>query len=268
MRRCDLRRRAGGLSLALALLALAPAARAQDGGDLDPGMLEVCPELKDAGPREREQLIALFFELDPRHLGAAQRERTKSLFDLGKPEDVAVLARYLDQDHKPPCLAGVSAVFLAHGDAGLVWLLERWASAPPPRRGRLIEVLANAGEQREVWQFLLRALRDRTPVPDAHAAAIAPPGYTDLRVCDHALRALGQRLRRVKEVRLPGDPADLRVDSTMPPDVRDARVQSLGKFLAADDGFQALLLAAPSVRDGAEGARAGAICDKLGLGAP
>jgi hypothetical protein len=231
-------------------------------------MVRVCPELASAGPRERRQLIALFFELGPRDLDEETRRRTRALFDLERAEDVRVLTRYLDRSGRVPCVAGLQAVFRAHGGAGLLWLLERYTRAEPDRKGRLVVVLSAFDEQ-EVWRLLIRLLDDRTPVPNEEAAQIAPPGYQHLRVCDYALRALGKKLARVPpEVKLPGDRLSRSIHSTMPIEVRHRRIERVGGFLKRDEEFQAFLLAQPRLIDALPAGareRVREVCQTLGI---
>jgi hypothetical protein len=160
---------------------------------------------------------------------------------------------------------GLQAALRAHGDAGLVWLLERLAAAPPERRARPIAVLA-AFDQREAWQALLALLADTTRVPNPRAAAQAPPGYADLRVCDHALRALAPRLRPFP---LPAGIEEWRVDPLMPLGVRDKRVAA-ARAAAAAPPVAEHLAARPSVReaqpaDPALVQRLGAALERLGV---
>ncbi len=204
---------------------------------IEEGMLRSCPELKTAGPKERRQLIALFFELDSRSLNARTAKKTRSLFDLEDEADAKLLGRYVDAPGIVRCVAGLKAVFKAHGALGQLWLLERYAKAKPARKGRLITLLG-VFDELETWRLLLKLLDDRTPVPDPHAAQIAPPDYQDLRVCDYALRTLGAKLARLRGLKLPGNRASRNVHSTLPIPVRDRRVGSLAKQLAASEAFK------------------------------
>lgn len=226
------------LCLSLFLGLLCGTAQAQeDSPPIEEGMLRSCPELKTAGPRERRQLIALFFDLDPSSMNAKAAEKTRSLFDLKAKKDAKVLERYLDARGIVHCVAGLKAVFRAHGAAGQLWLLERYVKAQPARKGRLLSLLA-VFDELETWRLLIKLLDDKTPVPDPHAAQIAPPDYQDLRVCDYALRTLGGKLARLKTVKLAGKRASRNVHSTMPIPARDRRVAALIKQLAASEAFK------------------------------
>lgn len=230
-------------------------------------MLRSCPELKTAGPKERRQLIALFFDLDPSSLDAKAAEKIRSLFDLEAEADAKLLGRYLDAPGIVRCVAGLQAVFKAHGAAGQLWLLERYATAQPARKGRLITLLA-VFEELETWRLLVKLLDDKTSVPDPHAARIAPPDYQHLRVCDYALRVLGGKLTRLGTVKLPGNRSSRSVHSTMPIPVRDQRVTSLAKQLAASEAFKTHLTGCgrllPAL-DGDARARATKVLTQLGV---
>jgi hypothetical protein len=260
------------LLFALCLLLGAPV-WAQDNTPEDPeineGMLEVCPALKGAQGRAKEQLMLLFFEgVEPTRLNDASQKRIRGLFDLGNAGDVTVLSRYLDALALSSCIEGLRAVFVAHGKVGLVWLLERYAAAKPARRGRLIELI-RVFDQREVWRLLIHLLRDKTPVPDLASAVIAPPGYTSMRVCDHALRALGAKLAKRKEVELPGGRRAFSCHATLPIKTRDRRVAKVGAFLGKNEPFQTVLVSAPSLLESPDAdvkSRVKALAKVLGLG--
>lgn len=235
----------------LLLAALAAPAWAQ-GGDLGPTpaeeeKLRLCPELKEAQGRTREQLEALFFQLDPTDfLGdPSKAERVRALFDLGAEADARLLLAQLDGEGPSRCLPGLQAVLVAHGPQGLVWLLERTAATPAPRRGRLIACLA-AFHEREAWRVLLALLSDKTPVPNPKGQAQAPPGYADLRVCDHALRALAVRLRRTLP---PPEGIEWKVDPLLPIAVRDKRVEAL-KAAAPVPPLSEQVAGRPAIREG------------------
>jgi hypothetical protein len=233
-----------------ALLLLLPAiARAQDppppppggDGDEEPAepapvepteeMLAICPELKTATGHAREQLVALFFGLDVRDLDDEEvRGHVRELFDLGKPEDVALLGRYLDAPGPCRCMDGLKAIVVAHGAEGLSWVLERLAAAEPAKKGRLV-ALVGASTSRESWRVLRALLSDTTSVPNHEQAQIAPPGYEALRVADHAFVALGTR---IADLPRPEGIAEWRVDPVMPVHVRDSRIAALRQALATD----------------------------------
>ena len=103
--------------------------------------------------------------------------------------------------------------------------------------------------------MLQRLLRDATTVPNEHSAKIAPPSYRDLRVCDYALRALGGKIGRTIEVKLPGNRRARTVHPTLPMKVRARRVRRMAKFLTVSEPYQAYLISLPSLNDRAEAAR-------------
>jgi hypothetical protein len=245
--------RTGPLLSLLLLAACACPVQAQ-GGDLGPTpaeeeKLRLCPELKEAQGRTREQLEALFFQLDPTDFlgegGEAKAAKVRALFDLGAEADAKLLVAQLDGEGTARCLPGLQAVLVAHGPQGLVWLLERLAATPAPRRGRLIACLA-AFHEREAWRVLLALLSDKTPVPNPKGAAQAPPGYADLRVCDHALRALAVRLRRTVP---PPEGIEWKVDPLLPIAVRDKRVEAL-KAAAPVPPLSDQVAGRPTIREG------------------
>jgi hypothetical protein len=226
--------------------------------------LEICPQLADATGRRRDQLEALYFDLtiadveDPAGEDAAL---ARELFDLGNAEDTKLLAAELTADGSR-CLPGLQAVLRAHGANGLLWLLERLAETPAPKRGRVIAAVA-AFDEREAWSTLLALLTDLTPIPNARAAAQAPPGYQDLRVCDHALRALAPRLRDVAPA---PDGIDWRVEPLLPIKVRDQRIAAL-RDAASKPPLSEHVAARPLARDAladAARARLDAALKKLG----
>lgn len=244
-------RRIPELLLALVLLAGAPAG-AQD-GPLGPSpdeeqKLRLCPQLKDATGRRREQLEALYFELSPSALDEPRAARARELFDLAREDDVALLRAELaaegDKGGPAASLAGLQAVLRAHGARGLAWLVAHLITTPREKSARVIAALA-AFDEREAWSALLALLADPTPVPNARAAAVAPPGYVHLRVCDHALRALAPRLRATFP---PPEGVEWRVEPLLPVKLRDQRLAAL-RALAAIDAFQAHLAARASARD-------------------
>lgn len=203
----------------------------------DAHQLRLCPELKTARGRARTQLRALFFKLHPKRLTAKARPRVRALFDLRRQGDVALLARYLDASDRVACLNGLRTVFRAHGDAGLVWLLERYARAKPTRRARLLTLLADF-DRREVWRLFEKLLADRTVLPDPGGRRVAPPGFRDLRVCDHALRALTLKLGRVRALEFAGSRADRTVHALLAIKLRDARVARFARTLRAHRGYR------------------------------
>lgn len=203
--------------------------------------LRICPELKDATGRRREQLEALFFDLSPGDV-AAKPEKIQALFPL-EGADAKLLEAELDGAGPARCLTGLQTVIRAHGARGVLWLLERLAAQPGAKRGRAIAVLA-ALDAREVWQALVALLADPTPVPNPQGAAQAPPGYVDMRVCDHALRSLSQRLKKYKRP----EGIEWRADPMLPIAVRDKRVAA-ARALARDELFLADVAGKPAARD-------------------
>lgn len=258
----------GGLVL-LAFAALGATAVAQD-DPLGPTpdeqeKLRICPQLADATGRRRDQLEALYFELTPADVEDPASEDAalaRQLFDLANVDDTRLLTTELTAEGSR-CLPGLQAVLRAHGAPGLLWLLERLVETPAPRRGRLIAALG-AFDEREAWVSLLTLLVDRAPVPNPRAAAQAPPGYHDLRVCDHALRALAPRLRDVAPA-----PAglDWRVEPLLPITVRDARIAALREAAGQpplSDHVAARPLARDALPDDAARARLDAVLERLG----
>ena len=228
-------------------------------------MLEVCPELKDAGPREHEQLVALFFKLGAETLKRKAAQDVRELFDLKAEADTAILVRYLEKPGRSACGIGLRAVFRAHGAPGQLWLLERTVNAEPVHRGRLIGMLASFDDQ-ETWRLLIKLLKDRTPVPSEHASKTAPKGYVHLRVCDYALRSLASKLSRLRRIRVKR--TNRHVHATLPLEDRDYRIKTVAQLLERNDEFQTHLVGLPRLGDALDGddrARAATALAKLGV---
>lgn len=227
--------------------------------------LRICPQLADATGRRRDQLEALYFELtlaDVADPASDEAVYARELFDLANADDAKLLTAELTADGSQ-CLPGLQAVLRAHGAPGLVWLLERLAETPAAKRGRVIAALA-AFDEREAWTTLLSLLGDRTPVPNPRAAAQAPPGYHDLRVCDHALRALAPRLRDVAPA---PEGLDWRVEPLLPITVRDERLAALREAAGKpplSEHVAARTTARDALPDDAARARLDAALKKLG----
>ena len=217
----------------VALLALGGVALAQDDGVGSPSrepteeMLQHCPELKGSIGLRRDQLVALFFELDPR---AMDERKVRSLFEL--PRDAAFLEDFLAEKGRYRAQSGLRAVVAGLGSAGFAWIVDRFENGKPETRGRAVDALLVV-DAREAWRLLETRLDDKRSVPDWKASQEAPPGYKDLRVCDHALRLLGSKLVGVVK------PPETRVSSLLAIDERDARIAKAKEFLARDATYRA-----------------------------
>jgi len=230
------------VALLAVLLACGLASAQEDGlGGKDreptPEMLRVSPELKGKIGLEKEQLIALFFELDAKKPDA---KKVRALFSIER--DQALLERYLTEKGRYRAQSGLRAVVAGLGSSGFAWALDRFENGKPESRGRALDALS-ATEARETWDVLERALQDERPVPDWRAAQEAPPGYKALRVCDHALRLLGSKLLPVVK-----DPPETRVSSLQPLEERDALRKKLEAFLAKDETVRRHRAALPAVK--------------------
>lgn len=225
------------------LLALGSAALAQDGLGGETGrppteeQLRLCPELKGAIGLRKDQLLALFFELDDRKVDA---RKVRSLFDAER--DAALLDGYLDEKGRYRAQTGLRAVVAGLGSAGLAWALDRFEHGKPEARGRALDALT-ALDAREAWQVLESRLGDTRSVPDWRSSQEAPPGYKHLRVCDHAAKVLGQKLIDVT------NPPETRVGPLIAIDERDARVKALADFLAKDAAYKAHVAKARSLEE-------------------
>jgi hypothetical protein len=219
--------------LLVILLALGGGALAQEDGvggpvrDASPEQLQHCPELKGAIGLRRDQLFALFFELDGR---TVDEKKVRALFAL--PRDAAFLEGFLAEKGRYRCQSGLRAVVAGLGSAGMTWAVDRAENGAPEIRGRALDTLV-ATDTREVWKVLESKLDDKRAVPDWRAANEAPPGYSDLRVCDHATRVLGSKLIGVTK------PPETRVGSLAPIETRDARIVKLKDFLGKDPAYLA-----------------------------
>ncbi len=228
-------------TLLLALLLVGGVALAQDDGVEAPPrepseeMLRHCPELKGAIGLRRDQLLALFFELDPHRIDEA---KVRALFVL--PRDGGLLEGFLVEKGRFRAQTGLRAVVAGLGSAGFAWAIDRFENGKPESRGRALDALL-AVEAREAWRLLEARLDDTRAVPDWRAAQEAPPGYKDLRVCDHAVRLLGSKLVGVSK------PPETRVSSLLPLDERDARIAKVKQFLASDAAYRAHVEKARSI---------------------
>jgi hypothetical protein len=212
-------------------------------------MARACPELKTAVGRRKAQFLALYFDLPGKSAGDAQTKKTVAdAFDLGNAEDSAFLEKLLLERGPYKAQDGVRLVVACSGPKGVAWVLERFEKIKPEGKGRLIDALLHSSE-REVWKFLQKLLDDQTPVPNWRASQEAPPGYVDLRVCDHALRTLGSRLIAA-EIKLPEDAKGGQVTSLMPIDDRQTRIALVKSALLADKAYADLVAKAPSVLEG------------------
>lgn len=227
--------------LLVALMTVGGAALAQEDGlgaaprEPTEEMLQHCPELRGAIGLKRDQLLALFFELDA---SSVDEKRVRSIFSL--PRDKDLLEGFLDEKGRYRAQSGLRAVVAGLGSAGLAWAAGRFENGKPESRGRALDALV-AVKAREAWKLLEARLEDKRPVPDWRAANEAPPGYKALRVCDHAVRLLGSRLMDVTT------PPDTRVGSLLPIEDRDARILKVKDFLARDAAYRAHVAKAPSL---------------------
>jgi hypothetical protein len=197
-------------------------------------MLRHCPELKGAIGLRKDQLLALFFDLDAR---PTDEKKVRSTFAL--PRDAAFLEGFLDEKGRYRAQTGLRAVVAGLGSAGLAWAADRFEKGKPEARGRALDTLTSV-DAREAWKLLETRLDDTRGVPDWKAAQEAPPGYKELRVCDHALRVLGAKLLDVTK------PPETRVGALVAVEERDARIAKVKEFLAKDDAYRAHLAKAPS----------------------
>jgi hypothetical protein len=241
----------GALAIAGAL-----SARAQEGGlggpdegaDPTEAQVKACPRLAGATGRRKNQLMALYFQLDWAKPDEA-KEKVAKLFDFERAEDKALLEGVLLEKGPRPQARGLRAL-VAASNPGLVWLMGEFdkAQAQPSDLGVCVDAVF-AARSKEAIRFLERCLDDPRPVPDTKAAQEAPPGYQHLRVCDHALRVLRARFESWDKLTLPKDPMG-EVRSLTPVAKRDASIASFKKWLAEDKGHQELLAKAPSALEG------------------
>src|SRR5207244_3196394 len=149
------------------------------------------------------------------------------LFDLTKEgPDAELLDKNLAQRGVPRIHNGLRTVIAAWDGHGALWAFGRIAKQkekPNDALARLIDGL-QASDLKEVWTFLEKALDDKTPAPNWRAAQEGPPGYQDLRVCDLAFRALGQRLIDAPGVTFPAELKNGQVSPTTKLATRDEKI--------------------------------------------
>jgi len=245
--------------LALLFLLCAVPALAQDkeglGGGPDDrpvtdGMLQQCPDLAGAKGKKKAQLLALYFDLDWKKAGDAATQRdVRALFDLGSADDRALLEKSLAEKAPHRSQGGLRAVIAAEGSSGLFFALGVFEKGPAEVRGRVLDSLF-AVRLVEGWSFLVHCLDDKAAVPDHKAAAEAPLGYADLRVCDHAHRTLVARLETQEKAALPAEVGNGRGGSLTKIEARDAQIAALKKWLEGDTGKAVLGRTRESALDG------------------
>lgn len=240
--------RRGGWAAALLCVALAGTARAQDEIEITDEMKQACPALATAEGRTREQLVLLYFRLDPtRCADAAQQELVRAHFDLGRSEDAALLRAELFDAEKVRCLGGLKAALAGLGAPGALFCVREFASDAPLRRARAVEGLQES-DFAEVWALLRHALADKASVDDADAR-IAPPGFEPKRVADHAFRVLAVKVDGALKA-----PKGLLSGSAVGPMVtipdRDERIAALLDWSAKDPAYAAHVQSRPSLLAG------------------
>jgi hypothetical protein len=233
--------------------------RAQEDSEVTEEMKELCPRLAAAEGRLREQLILLYFRLDPARAGDPEQQAlVREKFDLARAEDGALLQAELFDAAKPRCLGGMKAALAGLGAPGALFCVREFAVEEPRRRARALEGLQGC-EFAEVYALLLHALQDKAFLDEADAQ-IAPPGYEPKRVADHAFRVLAAKLDGT--VKVPkGLLSGAGVGPMVPVPDRDTRIAALVDWAAADAAYAehvksrpALLAALPPAE--AEAARA------------
>jgi hypothetical protein len=232
---------------------------AQEGGrEITEDMKKLCPDLAEAEGRKKEQICALFFDLEADRMGEKKQDtRVRELFDLTKAGDGVLLKTYLFEEKQPRCMHGLKVVFTTHGARGVVWLLNRYEKASALKKARIIEVL-HWLDHREVCGFLAGRLGDTQKVEDWHAAQQAPPGYVAKRVCDYAFSMLAYKISGAGGLKLPKEVGKPRIHPFVPLKERDARIAALKTWVAdpKNKAYQAFLSKRSSLVEELEGKEA------------
>ena len=152
-------------------------------------VIKVCPAFKNATGRRREQLAA-FFQLAGKIQDKDRREKVRRLFDLSDKEDSKLLEQLLLETEEPLNVRerlGLEVIFLAHGPHSVPWLLERYPNAKPLSKAAIIIILSRL-EFKEVYEFMIDKLEDKTEVPNEIAQIRSPYAdrYHHYRICDYA----------------------------------------------------------------------------------
>lgn len=153
------------------------------------------PDLKNATGRKKEQLVTFFFRLDHTKIqDKEQRNKVFRLFDLSNKEDVALLEQLLLESKEPLMLgSGPAVIFATHGARSVPWLLERYPDAKMLAKAAIIGILRTSGELefKEVYDFLIDKLKDKTEVPWERAEILTGGiGHYHERICDRAYSSL------------------------------------------------------------------------------
>ncbi len=247
------------VALALAAFLSVVPARPQEETEITEEMTRLCPGLATAEGRAREQLILLYFRLDPARAAEPDQQKTvREHFDLARAEDEALLRAELFDPPKVRCMGGLKAALAGLGAPGALLCIRAASADAPLRRARALEGL-QASEFAEVYALLRRALGDKAFLDDADAQ-IAPPGFEPKRVADHAFRVLAAKLEGA--VKVPkGLLSGAGVGPMVPVPDRDERIGALLEWSVRDPGYAAHVQSRPSLvgalpADQADAARA------------
>lgn len=140
----------------------------------------------------QEETLKILLSLDRDNRGEkAQDDRVKQSFNLQSTEDSELLERCLGSGAVR--IDYLDTVFLTLGTNSIPWLLSKYDGQSVHGRAYVLHALERL-DSSDVFEFLLFQMDDKTEVPNAHAKAVAPPGYRPLRICDLAYNALTYKM--------------------------------------------------------------------------
>lgn len=158
-------------------------------------MIIVCPAIKNATGKKRDKLVALYSLPIEVLEGKKQRHEAARLFDLSDKQDNEILKELLSDEENREIQWHLDVFFDAVGAQSVRWLLGYYEQASPLAKARIIGKMFDL-EFREVYEFLAKALTDKTVVIDNRERAIAPAGYIDERICDYAYSKLVWKMKK------------------------------------------------------------------------
>lgn len=204
-------------------------------------MVSADPALMNAAGRRRDQLQALLALDSDKMNDEAQKQHVAQFFDLSSTGDSLVVDELLRDEGDAGIQSKLCIIFAMRAPQSVGWLLDRYGDASSTVRSRIIQACWGL-EFKEVYELLVKALGDKTLIPNKRARALAPPGYSDMRVCDRAYSALVHKIAGSGGTP-PGHPASGAISPMHAVPWRDGRIAALQAYLSdRKDGEWARIL--------------------------